>query len=93
VDVSLPVGWLALACAIGTVVALIVEWNRQGRVLVLVVSPLLFLATLVLSVLALILTYLTRPRGRGQRPALIALLVVGVIVLFALLLASGGGGE
>jgi hypothetical protein len=88
VDVSLPVDWLALACAIGTVVALNVEWNMQVQVLM--VSGLLFLASLVLSVLALILTYLTRPRGRGQLPALVALLVVAVIVLFFLLQAGGG---
>jgi hypothetical protein len=91
VDVSLPVGWLALACAIGAGFALIIEWNLQAQVLI--VSSLLFVASLVLSVLALFLTYLTRPRGRGQLPALVALLVVAVIVLCFLLLAVPGGGE
>jgi hypothetical protein len=88
-------GYLALICAVGTIVASVVEWRAEVQTLW--VSSILWAAAVVLGLVSLAVSLATRPRGEGAQLALAAL---GVCALIAALIAVvylraliGHGGE
>ncbi len=82
-------GYLALICAGGTLLALAIEFAINVQTLI--ISPILWVGGVVLSLLSVGASRGTRPRGENTEPALIALAVLSTIaVLLVLQILSGG---